>query len=127
MENNPHAPFIKGDFLKSPLTKGDSGGCHSPLERKRGVLPEQPKTLKFLYIKLGPWQLTNAHFPSLDGRDQGRVIHVFLSPPPDLPHPFDIAQGRQGGGTICLKFPHAESKMTVTGKVTVILSPAFSL
>ena len=26
-KNNPLAPFIKGDFLKSPLGKGDSGGC----------------------------------------------------------------------------------------------------
>jgi len=27
VKNNPLAPFIKGDFLKSPLIKGDSGGC----------------------------------------------------------------------------------------------------
>jgi len=27
VKNNPLAPFIKGDFLKSPLAKGDSGGC----------------------------------------------------------------------------------------------------
>jgi len=40
VKNNPLAPFIKGDFLKSPLEKGDSGGCRSPLERGRGVLTE---------------------------------------------------------------------------------------
>ena len=27
VKNNPLAPFIKGEFLKSPLTKGDIGGC----------------------------------------------------------------------------------------------------
>jgi len=27
IKNNPLTPFIKGDFLKSPLEKGDSGGC----------------------------------------------------------------------------------------------------
>ena len=27
VKNNPLTPFIKGDFLKSPLEKGDSGGC----------------------------------------------------------------------------------------------------
>jgi len=27
VKNNPLAPFIKGDFLKPPLAKGDSGGC----------------------------------------------------------------------------------------------------
>src|SRR3989304_2865196 len=26
-EYNPLAPFFKGDFVKSPLKKGDSGGC----------------------------------------------------------------------------------------------------
>jgi len=25
--NNPLAPFAKGEFPKSPLKKGDSGGC----------------------------------------------------------------------------------------------------
>ena len=25
--NNPLAPFIKGEFFKSPLEKGDQGGC----------------------------------------------------------------------------------------------------
>ncbi len=30
MQNyNPLAPFSKGDFVKSPLTKGDLGGCDS--------------------------------------------------------------------------------------------------
>src|SRR3989304_884881 len=27
VKNNPLTPFIKGDFFKSPLEKGDSGGC----------------------------------------------------------------------------------------------------
>ena len=27
LKNNPLTPFIKGDFLNSPLKKGDSGGC----------------------------------------------------------------------------------------------------
>ena len=27
IKNNPLTPFIKGDFLKFPLEKGDSGGC----------------------------------------------------------------------------------------------------
>ncbi len=26
-EDNPLAPFFKGDFVKSPLEKGDLGGC----------------------------------------------------------------------------------------------------
>src|SRR3989304_6628966 len=41
ISNNPLAPFIKGEFLKSPLIKGDSGGC----------LIAMLRTLKFLYIK----------------------------------------------------------------------------
>ena len=28
-EYNPLAPFSKGEFLKSPLIKGDLGGCHT--------------------------------------------------------------------------------------------------
>ena len=28
-EYNPLAPFSKGEFLKSPLIKGDSGGCYT--------------------------------------------------------------------------------------------------
>ncbi|TLD43596.1 MAG: hypothetical protein JETT_0027 [Candidatus Jettenia ecosi] len=27
LKDNPLAPFPKGDFFKSPLKKGDSGGC----------------------------------------------------------------------------------------------------
>jgi len=41
-ENNPLAPFIKGDFLKSPLEKGDSGGCPVAMIQ----------TLKFLYMNI---------------------------------------------------------------------------
>jgi len=38
VKNNPLAPFSKGDSVKSPLIKGDSGGCLA------AMLP----TLKFL-------------------------------------------------------------------------------
>ena len=41
-KNNPLAPFIKGDFLKSPLEKGDSGGCPVAMIQ----------TLKFLYMNI---------------------------------------------------------------------------
>src|SRR3990167_8592177 len=55
---NPLAPFIKGEFFKSPLEKGDSGGCliyhvtnfEFPIHRvrksppKRGIVESPPKT-----------------------------------------------------------------------------------
>jgi len=40
VKNNPLAPFIKGDFLKSPLEKGDKGVvCYAMIQ-----------TLKSLYL-----------------------------------------------------------------------------
>src|SRR3990172_4818857 len=55
--NNPLAPFINGEFLKSPLEKGDSGGC----------LTAMLSTLKFLYIKLQQYPHISRPFGEMDG------------------------------------------------------------
>jgi len=65
VKNNPLAPFIKGDFLKSPLEKGV-------------VWYAMIQTLEFLYIKLGC--LRQRLFSSPLERGAGGVLRQTYTP-----------------------------------------------